>query len=108
MEKMEPGNQVCIVANAHLDQRNPMYHVHEKLILVLVVERKTGVILDCDVNVVCNLTRQFIQAIFLGMNLEQDINKIRDSIQENYFGMSAKALVTAARAARSKYLEIPH
>lgn len=42
------------------------------------------------------------------MNLEQDINKIRDSIQENYFGMSAKALVTAARAARSKYLEIPH
>lgn len=104
--ELNPGKHVCIVSTAHLSQQNPVYHVHEKLILVLVVDRETGVILECDVNVVCNLTRQFIQKIYCGKNLMTEIDEIRDSVQKNYFGASAKSLTIASKAARAKYMEI--
>ena len=106
MFELNPGEHVCIVTSAHLGQQNPVYHVHEKMVLVLVVERDTGIIVDCDVNVICDLTRQFLQKIYCGKNLLKEIDDIRDSIQRNYFGASAKTLIIALKAARAKYLEI--
>jgi len=106
MNDFKPGPHICIATTAHLGQQNPIYNVHEKLLLILVVERETGIIIDCDINMICDLTRQFIKALFLGRNLADDIDLIRDDIQKNYFGASVKALVIAARAARAKYLEI--
>ena len=40
-----------------------------------------------------------------GENLVRDIEEIRECIQENYFGASAKTLVMAARSARMKLLD---
>lgn len=106
MNDLRPGSHICIVGTAHLGQQNPVYHVHEKLILVLVVERESGTIIECDINVICDLTRRFIQAMYVGQNLVNDIDNIRDCIQKNYFGASAKALMIATRAVRAKYLEV--
>ena len=88
MIELNPGKHVCIVSTAHLSQQNPVYHVHEKLILVLVVERETGVILECDVNVVCNLTRQFIQKIYCGKNLMTEIDEIRCNVTRSVSKMT--------------------
>lgn len=106
MNHLNPGAHICIIGTAHLGQKNPIYNVHEKLLLILVVERETGTILDCDVNMICDLTRRFVQAMYLGRNIVTDIDNIRDCIQKNYFGDSAKALMIATRAARAKYLEV--
>lgn len=102
---IEPGKHVCVIATAQVGQQNPIYIVHEVLFLVLVVERESGVIVDCDVNTVCDLTRQFIHSIFLGKNLITDIDSIRDCITENYMGASTKALITAAKMARGKLVD---
>lgn len=106
MDVIEPGKQVCIVTTAKVNQQNPIYVVHETICLVLVVERESGIILGCDVNVVCELTRKFIKAMFVNKNLLTDIPEIQTCVSENYFGASAKALVTAAKLARGKLLEI--
>ena len=69
------------------------------------MKRETGVIVGCDINMVCSLTREFIKSVFEGKNLVRDIEEIRECIQENYFGASAKTLVMAARSARMKLLD---
>ena len=61
--------------------------------------------MGCDINMVCSLTQEFIKSVFEGKNLIHDIEEIRESIQENYFGASAKTVVMAARSARMKLLD---
>ena len=106
MDVIEPGKHVCIVTTAKVNQQNPIYVVHEVICLVLVVDKETGAILDCDVNVVCELTRKFIKAIFESRNLLTDIPEIQSCVSGSYFGASAKAIVTATKLARGKLLEI--
>ena len=100
-----PGKHICVVGTARPEQRNPIYLTHELIVLLLVVARETGVIVGCDINMVCSLTREFIKSIFEGKNLIRDIEEIRECIQENYFGASAKTVVMAARSARMKLLD---
>ena len=58
-----------------------------------------------DVNMVCDLTRRFVRAMYVGRNLVRDVEEIRTCIHENYLGASARALATATRSARMKYLD---
>jgi len=106
MNLIEPGKQVCIVTTAKVNRQNPIFVMHEVICLVLVVEKETGAIIESDVNVVCELTRKFIKAIFENKNLLTDIPAIQSTVSESYFGASAKAIVTATKLARGKLLEI--
>ncbi len=90
-----PGKHICVVGTARPEQRNPIYLTHELSVLIV----------GCDINMVCSLTREFIKSIFEGKNLIRDIEEIRECIQENYFGASAKTVVMAARSARMKLLD---
>lgn len=101
-----PGKHICVVGTARPEQRNPIYLTHELIVLILVVERETGVIVGCDINMVCSLTREFIKSVFEGKNLVRDIEEIRECIQENYFGASAKTLVMAARSALNEAVRL--
>ena len=105
MVNFNPGEHVCLVGSAQPTQHNPIYLANKMLLLVLVVERETGRVIDCDINTVCDVTKQFIRSIFLGKNLVEDIEELRTSILNNYMGGSAKAMVTATRAARMQYLD---
>lgn len=69
-----PGKHICVVGTARPEQRNPIYLTHELIVLILVVERETGVIVGCDINMVCSLTREFIKSVFEGKNLIRDID----------------------------------
>ena len=55
----------------------------------------------------CGMRHQYglLPDVFEGKNLIRDIEEIRESIQENYFGASAKTVVMAARSARMKLLD---
>ena len=105
MVNLSHGKQICVVGSAQPEQKNPIYLEHELILLILVVDRETGIILDCDVNMVCDLTRRFVRAMYVGRNLVRDVEEIRTCIHENYLGASARALATATRSARMKYLD---
>lgn len=59
------------------EKTNPIYLAHEKVILILVVERATGLIVDADTNMVCELTRRFLRSVFVGHSLVDDLEEIR-------------------------------
>ena len=66
MLDFNPGEHICVVGDARPEKTNPIYLAHEKVILILVVERATGLIVDADTNMVCELTRRFLRSVFVG------------------------------------------
>ena len=100
MLDFNPGEHICVVGDARPEKTNPIYLAHEKVILILVVERATGLIVDADTNMVCELTRRFLRSVFVGHSLVDDLEEIRNSLLDNYL-----VLYAAARSARMKFLD---
>lgn len=73
MLDFNPGEHICVVGDARPEKTNPIYLAHEKVILILVVERATGLIVDADTNMVCELTRRFLRSVFVGHSLVDDL-----------------------------------
>ena len=117
MLDFNPGEHICVVGDARPEKTNPIYLAHEKVILILVVERATGLIVDADTNMVCELTRRFLRSVFVGHSLVDDLRayaerrygddleEIRNSLLDNYLGDSKRVLYAAARSARMKFLD---
>ena len=97
MLDFNPGEHICVVGDARPEKTNPIYLAHEKVILILVVERATGLIVDADTNMVCELTRRFLRSVFVGHSLVDDLEEIRNSLLDNYLGDSKRVLYAAAR-----------
>ena len=79
MLDFNPGEHICVVGDARPEKTNPIYLAHEKVILILVVERATGLIVDADTNMVCELTRRFLRSVFVGHSLVAALEEIRNS-----------------------------
>ena len=105
MLDFNPGEHICVVGDARPEKTNPIYLAHEKVILILVVERATGLIVDADTNMVCELTRRFLRSVFVGHSLVDDLEEIRNSLLDNYLGDSKRVLYAAARSAQMKLLD---
>lgn len=105
MLDFNPGEHICVVGDARPEKTNPIYLAHEKVILILVVERATGLIVDADTNMACELTRRFLRSVFVGHSLVDDLEEIRNSLLDNYLGDSKRVLYAAARSARMKFLD---
>ena len=105
MLDFNPGEHICVVGDARPEKTNPIYLAHETVILILVVERATGLIVDADTNMVCELTRRFLRSVFVGHSLVDDLEEIRNSLLDNYLGDSKRVLYAAARSARMKFLD---
>ena len=105
MLDFNPGEHICVVGDARPEKTNPIYLAHEKVILILVVERATGLIVDADTNMVCELTRRFLRSVFVGHSLVDDLEDIRNSLLDNYLGDTKRVQYAAARSARMKFLD---
>ena len=93
MLDFNPGEHICVVGDARPEKTNPIYLAHEKVILILVVERATGLIV------------RFLRSVFVGHSLVDDLEEIRNSLLDNYLGDSKRVLYAAARSARMKFLD---
>ena len=79
MLDFNPGEHICVVGDARPEKTNPIYLAHEKVILILVVERATGLIVDADTNMVCELTRRFLRSVFV--DPEQPFGQLSGGLQ---------------------------
>ena len=105
MLDFNPGEHICVVGDARPEKTNPIYLAHEKVILILVVQRATALIVDAHTNMVSELTRRFLRSVFVGHSLVDDLEEIRNSLLDNYLGDSKRVLYAAARSARMKFLD---
>ncbi len=99
-----PADSVFICEAAQVSTDNPITHRYRFLLLTLVVERKSGVIVDAEINSICNLTTKFVQDLMIGYSLRIDLQHIIDDIRSRYYGESSKSLVYALNACAKKFL----
>lgn len=101
---LKPGEHICIVSTATVRKSNPVSVVHDKMVLIFVIDRETGQIVDFDVNTACDLTRRFLRQIMVGKNLISEVELIKESLLQNYMGDSVRSLIVGCKAARERAL----
>ncbi|MBZ4688705.1 MAG: hypothetical protein PWQ96_1981 [Clostridia bacterium] len=68
----------------------------------LIVNKKTGEILDADCSLVTRSGETFVNELLRGCNLN-DIDNVTEKLQSNYLGYAKKALIAALKVASKKY-----
>lgn len=98
-------DKLYIAGNAKPNSGNPITYVYDRLILVLIIDKKTGEILDTDLNSVCELTKQFIKELLVGYSLMHDLDVMIHELQTRYFGLSQKTIIACLKDAYNKMRE---
>ncbi len=96
-------NTVYIIGDAKSQQNNPIQQRFGRFMLGLVVDRETGVILNCGSSVMMKSTYDFIDSLFAGRNILNDGDIIRQEVEKRYFGASQKAIIFAFKDAQRRF-----
>ena len=92
----------CVVGVATPTASTPTAVQYDKLIMVLICERRGGTILDAECNMVVDVTSDYIASLLIGHSLYTELEIMVKELQEEYNGISQKALIVALRDAYSK------
>ena len=74
----------------------------ELLLLVLILDRDSGRILDAECNIILGINSDYIASLLVGRNFYQELDEIILSIQQQYFGPGQRALIVCLNDAYSK------
>ena len=74
----------------------------ELLLLVLILDRDSGRILDAECNIILGINSDYIASLLVGRNFYQELDEIIRSIQQQYFGPGQRALIVCLKDAYSK------
>ena len=74
----------------------------ELLLLVLILDRDSGRILDAECNIILGINSDYIASLLVGRNFYQELDEIILSIQQQYFGPGQRALIVCLTDAYSK------
>lgn len=74
----------------------------ELLLLVLILDRDSGRILDAECNIILGINSDYIASLLVGRNFYQELDEIILSIQQQYFGPGQRALIVCQKDAYSK------
>ena len=96
------ADTVCVVGVATPTASTPTAVQYDKLIMVLICERRGGTILDAECNMVVDVTSDYIASLLIGHSLYTELEIMVKELQEKYNGISLKALIVALRDAHSK------
>lgn len=97
-----PKNTLLATGRARIQSNNPIAFQYEHLLMVAVIEKESGKILEIESNTICGLTSDFISRIFVGKSLYTDQDTICAEIEERYYGASRKALCSCVKDMYSK------
>jgi len=99
------NNEVFLTGYAKLPDGITAKELYDVIALALVVNRRTGEIMEAEITLSTNVARNFISRVLVGENLE-DISNIETKIMNSYYGSANKAIVTATKICHSKFKKI--
>ncbi len=95
---------ILVVGISKTSESNPITVLYENVILVLILEKITGDIINAEINSVCKITNDFVCSILIGHNLYRDTEFLCKQIADRYLGASKKTLINCIKDARNKFL----
>lgn len=101
---MEP-NEIFLTGYAKLPKGITATELYRVIAVGLIVDRKTGIILDADCSLVTRVAKEFFRELVVGKNLN-DYQELQAVFKEKYFGSAKKALISALKTCNEKFKQI--
>ena len=101
---MKP-DEIFITGYAKLPKGITAAELYIVIAVGLIIDRRTGTILDADCSLVTRVAREFFKKLVVGKNIN-DYEEIQDLFIKKYFGSAKKALISALKICNEKYKQI--
>lgn len=98
-------NTICMAGSATATAASPIAIQYDKLILVLILDRETGVILDAECNMILDVTSDFIASLLIGHCFLTELDDLIAQVQARYMGSNQRALIVCMKDIYSKALD---
>ncbi|NLL39789.1 MAG: DUF3870 domain-containing protein [Clostridiales bacterium] len=106
MKNQAVSDHILISGYAKLPAHITSEEVYKTLVMVAVVNRRSGEIVDAECSMVTELARQFIAKLMIGYNLNDGLTGLLEQFRNNYYGHAKRAVETSLKMIYSKYMEI--
>lgn len=93
---------ICLVGQGAIAQDDSIYIRYRKMIIVLEIERSSGVILRVDMNSICRITQRFVESVLQGLSITTEFDEIERRIKSRYLGNSPTVIIVALRDALNR------
>lgn len=101
-------NALLLAGLARPTAANPIAVQYDMLLVVLIIDKHSGLILDAECNMVLGVTTEFISSLFVGRNFFTDLDKMIIDLQKYYHGLSQRALIVCLKDAHAKMRDRCH
>ena len=78
--------------------------LYEVVAIGVEVDPETGIIIASDCTLATQATRDFVNKLILGYDLNNGIEALTDSFEKRYYGSARKAIITAICILYEKWL----
>jgi hypothetical protein len=95
-------NTIFITGYARLPQGIAAEELYSVIAVGLVIDIRTGEIIEADCSLVTDTSRRFVRDMIEGENIN-NIDEIIAKIKARYFGSARKALISAVKMCQEKY-----
>lgn len=96
-------NTILIVGQAKPSREDAIYSLHGEFYISLVLEKKSGTIINMDCNTILGVTRDFVADMIVGKSLKTDMELLEKEIRSRYFAMTQKPLIACLKDACNRY-----
>jgi hypothetical protein len=93
---------ILVTGYARLPQGIAAEELYSVITVGLVLDFRTGQIIEADCSLVTDTARRFVRNMMVGHNIN-DIDGIVTQIRMRYFGSAKKALISALKMCQEKY-----
>lgn len=100
---MIDGNTLLLAGYAKLPANITAETVYTNLVLVVIIDRRTGVILEAEPSVVTTLAKKYIHDIMSGYDMNNGPDALIETFNNCYHGSVKRALETALRMVFARY-----
>lgn len=98
-------NEILITGYAKLPQGITAKELYSAIVVVIVVDKQSGIIVEADCSLVTELTKKFVKEILTGCTLN-DLENIENRFRKYYYGSARKAILSAIKNCAEKYKQI--
>ena len=100
---MVDENIILFSGYARLPQGTAASEMYKVMALVILVDYRTGVIIDADCTLSVPISERFVKKLLIGGNLKHGMEEMVQKLGTSYQGTAKKALITALRTIGEKY-----
>ena len=104
--EMYDETTILVVGQAKPSKEDAIYNLHGEFYISLVLNRKTGEILDMDCNTILEVTKNFVASMLIGKSLKDDVPIMEKEIKERYFALTQKPLIACIKDAHNRYMMV--